>query len=123
MNPEIMYADPEAIIKLAECGNSASDIAYILGIPVSTFHDKYKSLYLEGRAHLKNRILKKQLQKALLEGSVPMLIHLGKTICGQTEKQQIEHSGNAPITIQHYGNGPALPYQETKQKDVSDSSS
>lgn len=80
---------------------SAEDCAKKLGVSVDTLERRIKEKYSIGFAEFKpkcrelmmSNILAKQYEVAM-GGNVQMLIWTGKQYCGQSDKQEIEHSGS-----------------------------
>ena len=65
---------------------------------------------------MKNSIRRTQLDVALKDRSVAMLNWLGKQYCGQKEsKQEIDHKGDVPFIIKHYGTKPSKPWSPKKK--------
>jgi DNA-binding CsgD family transcriptional regulator len=82
--------------KLASYGLTNKEISEALGYDDSTLKRKFENFLIKGRANLKQRLKKKQIQVAL-SGNVSMLIWLGKQYLGQAEK--IEESGDYKIIV------------------------
>ena len=84
----------EIVEKRMEAGNSAKTIAMSFNINIDTFYDRFKKEYGVSFADYsvntpqlgKDNILYTQYMKALA-GSVPMLMWLGKVMCGQREPE------------------------------------
>jgi hypothetical protein len=95
---------------LLEAGASGVDIAGSLGIHENTLYNRCKddlgvdfvAFKAKNRAKGDNELLKAQYEKAVKEKDNTMLIFLGKARLNQSDKQQIELSGNpeAPVTFQ-----------------------
>ncbi len=82
------------IVRLASKGSTDDYIAWRLGIPKSSLSDKYKHLLDLGKAVRNGDIQRKQFQLAM-NGSVPMLIWLGKNLLNQCNK--VEQVGDDPL--------------------------
>lgn len=83
--------DAGIVLRMAEIGATVGHIAYALDTTEDTLHDHFRRELDAGRSNGDVSILKKQYEKAM-EGSVPMLIWLGKQRLGQTDKQAIENT-------------------------------
>ena len=84
------------IEKLASYGLTNKEIAEALGYDDSTLKRKFENFLIKGRANLKQRLKKKQIQVAM-SGNVSMLIWLGKQYLGQSEK--VEETGDYQIIV------------------------
>ena len=82
--------------KLASYGLTNKEISEALGYDDSTLKRKFENFLVKGRAALKQRLKKKQIQVAL-SGNVVMLIWLGKQYLGQTDK--VEETGDYKIVV------------------------
>lgn len=74
--------------RLAAIGCSDDEIGYTLSISETTLKTRCRKSLDVGRAKMKVRLRRRQLQAAM-KGSVPMLIWLGKQYLGQTDRQTI----------------------------------
>jgi hypothetical protein len=96
--------DPEMIRALAAVGCTVYEIANQCGFSEQNFHDlkkKYPEIQEaidQGKAELHKSLRKKQIDVAM-EGNVPMLIHLGKTQLGQSEKLTLAGDKENPLTV------------------------
>ncbi len=82
---EIIVRDiSEQIEEMAGYGLTNIEIANVLGIDDSTLGRNYENILTKGRANLKMKLRKAQIDAAL-KGNTVMLIWLGKQILGQTE--------------------------------------
>jgi len=84
------------IEKMASFGLTNKEIAEALGYDENTLKRNFEIFLTKGKANLKQRLKRKQIQVAL-GGNVSMLIWLGKQYLGQTEK--VEESGDYKINI------------------------
>ena len=84
------------IQKLATYGLTNIEIAEATGFDDSTLKRKFENFLIKGRAILKKRLKRKQIEVAM-NGNVVMLIWLGKQYLGQADK--IEGNGELKITI------------------------
>ena len=82
--------------KLASYGLTNKEISEALGYDDSTLKRKFENFLIKGRANLKQRLKKKQIQVAM-SGNVTMLIWLGKQYLGQADK--LEETGDYKIVI------------------------
>ena len=88
--------EEQKIEKFASYGLTNKEIAEALGYDEATFQRNFEIFLTKGRANLKVRLKRKQIDVAL-KGNVVMLIWLGKQYLGQAEKT--EESGDYEITI------------------------
>lgn len=95
-----LVLDHKVVEGMAFGGASDIAIAMYLGISVDTLNRRAQETLDKGRETAKVRILQKQMELAM-KGNPTMLIWLGKVRCGQTEKQQVEHTGasGGPLEI------------------------
>jgi hypothetical protein len=115
----------EVLFKLAKIGCTYGEIADIIGMPYKEFIDQRKinpdidDAINAGRAELKANIRRGQLQVAMpdpendYKGNAPMLIHLGKVVCGQNEIIEVKEDINVKLT---WGNK-EIYSNENKDKD------
>ena len=82
--------------KLASYGLTNKEIAEALGFDDTTLKRKFENFLTKGKANLKQRLKKKQIEVAL-GGNVSMLIWLGKNYLGQADK--IDENGEYEIVI------------------------
>ena len=64
--------------QLAAHGNTISDCARILNIDAMAFRHRYLEDFEQGQTELRTKIRAKQIELAIEEGNVQMLIHLSK---------------------------------------------
>ena len=88
--------EEKKIEKLATFGLTNLEIGEVLGYDDSTLKRNFENFLTKGRAVLKQRLRRKQIEVAI-KGNVTMLIWLGKQYLGQAEK--VEESGDYEITI------------------------
>ena len=99
--PQKLVTDYAQIEKLSEIGCSDEEIAGVIGVGKRTFvrmkqRDDNLVLALDrGKANLNVKLRRFQIEMAL-SGSVPMLIHLGKTVLGQGQPK-IEETKENPL--------------------------
>lgn len=89
--------DAEGVAKLAAIGCSINTIAEFYNVSVQTIMENFHNAYQDGYQAVSSRIRSKQVELAL-NGNVPMLIHLGKTMLKQKEITEVVHSVEQPIT-------------------------
>ena len=85
------------IEKMASFGLTNLEICDVLGYDDTTLKRNFENFLTKGRAVLKQRLRRKQIDVAL-KGNVTMLIWLGKQYLGQAEK--IEENGDYKITVE-----------------------
>ena len=87
--PKKYNIDTDKVTQLASFGCTNLEIAEFFGCDESLLRKSYSEFLTKGRSTGKMRL--RQLQwEAAKNGSVPMLIWLGKQILGQTDKREIE---------------------------------
>jgi DNA-binding CsgD family transcriptional regulator len=82
--------------KLASFGLTNKEIAEALGYDDTTLKRKFENFLIKGKANLKQRLKRKQIQVAL-GGNVSMLIWLGKQYLDQ--KDRMEESGDYNLNV------------------------
>jgi hypothetical protein len=82
--------------KLSSCGLTNKEIADALGYDDTTLKRKFENFLTKGRANLKQKLKRKQIQVAM-QGNVAMLIWLGKQYLDQSEK--VVETGDYQIVI------------------------
>ena len=95
--------------KLASYGLTNKEIAEALGYDDTTLKRKFENFLTKGKANLRQRFKKKQLDGAL-GGNVSMLIWLGKQYLGQSDK--LDENGEYEIVI----NRKTIEDQRQKEK-------
>jgi len=80
--------DLEQVRRMAACGCTDREIAFILGVSEAFLRRKARQALDQGRAQLQKSLRRKQLEMAR-RGSVPMLIWLGKQYLGQRDRQDV----------------------------------
>ena len=88
--PKKYDIDTEQVEYLASIGCTNIEIADMYGCSSDLLEKSYSEYLTKGRATLKKRLRKAQLDLAL-NGNATMLIWLGKQMLDQTDKQEIEH--------------------------------
>lgn len=87
----------DEVRKLAAIGCSINNIADFFQVSPNTIIENFHSAYLDGSRAVSSRLRSKQVELAM-NGNVPMLIHLGKTMLKQKEVTEHIHSVEQPIT-------------------------
>lgn len=93
--PSRREIDLDKVYELASIGMSCQKICDFFGVALSTYESNqdWVDVYKEGNASYFQLILKNQIEVATDKthrGQTSMLIHLGKTMLGQSEKIQNE---------------------------------
>ena len=88
--PKKYDIDPKQVEKLAGYGCTNTEIAGVYGCSADLIDKSYSEFLTKGRANLKKRLRKAQLDSAL-SGNSTMLIWLGKQMLGQVDRQEVEH--------------------------------
>ena len=88
--PKKYDIDTNEVEKLAGYGCTNIEIADFFVCSSDLIEKSYSEFLRKGRANLKKRLRKAQLDTAL-SGNSTMLIWLGKQMLGQVDKQEIEH--------------------------------
>jgi len=96
--------------KLASYGLTNKEISEALGYDDSTLKRKFENFLTKGKANLKQRLKRKQIDVAL-GGNVSMLIWLGKQYLGQADK--LDENGEYEIVI----NRTTIEDKRQKEKD------
>src|SRR5574338_1198980 len=96
--------------KLASYGLTNKEIAEALGYDDSTLKRKFENFLTKGKANLKQRLKRKQIDVAL-SGNVSMRIWLGKKYLGQADK--LDENGEYEIVI----NRKTIEDQRQKEKE------
>ena len=89
--PKKYDIDPKEVEKLERYGCTNVEIADFYGCDESLISKSYSRNITKGKADLKYNLRKAQYDSAI-NGSVPMLIWLGKQMLGQSDKQEIDHN-------------------------------
>ena len=88
--PKKYNIDTTEVEKLAGYGCTNIEIANFFGCSSDLIEKSYSEFLTKGRADLKKRIRKAQIDSACA-GNPTMLIWLGKQMLNQTDKQEVEH--------------------------------
>ena len=83
--PRKYDVDGKEVQKLAQIGCTAREIGDFFECPEAVITGTYKDFYTKGREGMKQRLRKKQIERAM-GGSDTMLIWLGKQYLEQKEK-------------------------------------
>lgn len=100
MGRKAIKIDLKVLAGLAGQRLSQTDIAAIMGFSKRTLEkglaedDAVREAYEKGKADAKSKVSGEVMRRAMgKNGSDALLLHLHKTMCGQTEKIQVEHTG------------------------------
>lgn len=85
----------EDIADVFEC-----DVDTITAWCKRTYNQTFSEVFRQKRGQGKVSLRRMQWKSAEA-GSVPMQIFLGKNLLGQSDRQEIEHSGEIPIVIEN----------------------
>ena len=94
--------DVKQIEMLSGFGCSILEMAEFFTVDESLLRRRYMDKIRRGRQKLKLRIRQLQLKYAAA-GSVPLLIFLGKNLLNQTDKQQVDMTGNLEAVLKECG--------------------
>jgi len=100
--PKILKINPEKVEMLASFGCSTIEIAKFFGCDESTIRKKFSSELASGKEQMKIRLRQLQWKHASL-GNTALLIFLGKQYLGQSEKQEVDFSGNLETILKECG--------------------
>ena len=75
----------DVVKELAERGSPEAEIAAVIGMPEKKFARRYRKVFRQARAQGAAELRRVQWSKAD-EGSVPMLIWLGRQMLGQSQE-------------------------------------
>ena len=89
--PKKYDIDTNEVEKLSGYGCTNTEIADFFGCSADLIEKSYSEFLTKGRANLKKRLRKAQLDTAV-QGNATMLIWLGKQMLGQVDRQEIEHT-------------------------------
>lgn len=103
------YPEQDQVYSLAAIGLSNDDICAITQLDSDELDLHYAESLALGRANMRKNILNTQIEIAIEERDKTMLIHLGKALCGQSEKYEHEHKGEV-INVVSYGDEPLKPF-------------
>lgn len=92
--------DEKLVEGMASVGATIEEIADFCGVSRDTIERRFLSTIHRVKAQAKFSLRQAQL-RAALKGNPAMLIWLGKSMLGQTEKTQVEHTGSegGPLTV------------------------
>jgi hypothetical protein len=103
--PAKIVFDLDKIEAWAQVGCSYNEMAALMGCSHVYFNSQRKAreevqdAIDRGRANMHKSLRVKQLDVALNEGSVPMLIHLGKSELGQTDRMEFNQNISGDLII------------------------
>ncbi len=100
--PKKLNIDSDKVELLASYACSTAEIARFFHCDESTIRKKYKSELESGREQMKIKLRQLQFKHAAL-GNTALLIFLGKQYLGQSEKQEVDFSGNLETILKECG--------------------
>lgn len=92
MGRPLKEIDADQVERLASIGCTQDEIAGFFGVDQSTISRRFASEMALGASRCKISLRRRQW-KAAGGGNVPMLIHLGKQILGQSDRHAFDFSG------------------------------
>jgi len=104
--------NPDQVAALASIGCTEIEVATVLDCSAKTIHRRFVQHFLQGKANLKTKLRKKQVEMALA-GNVSLLMWLGKQYLDQTDKQELMGKGGEslvqPASINyHFADGTVI---------------
>jgi hypothetical protein len=90
--------DADQVFRLARLGLTQADIAEVFDVSQSVISERFRSEFTRARGHWKLSLRLAQWKRAKA-GSDAMLIHLGKSVLGQTYKLDITAKGGLPTVV------------------------
>ena len=106
LSPQHFFKTPDEMVALfadlPEALSSTVEIAKFFGCDESTIRKKYKSELASGKEQMKIKLRQLQWKHASL-GNTALLIFLGKQYLGQSEKQEVDFSGNLEAILKECG--------------------
>jgi hypothetical protein len=93
--------DSEQVLELAKLHCTIEEMSAVFNCDRKTLYNRFHDVIERGKEQGKMSLRRKQVEMAL-SGNVPMLIWLGKNYLGQTDKQEIEHSGGITVELVKY---------------------
>ena len=97
--------DEIALAEIAlESGATDNRLAVLFGVDPKTMTANYSKLLAQKRAERKVAIARAQYRQGVKRGDTTMLIWLGKVELEQTDKVQVDHTGNVTMKFD-YANG------------------
>lgn len=88
--------DGEQVRRMAAIGCTDREIALVLGVSEATLRRRCRAALDAGRTRLRRSLRRKQWEVAR-NGSVPMLIWLGKQYLGQSDRQEVLHGERVAV--------------------------
>ena len=103
--PKRIWADEqkEKIEQMALDNCHLDTIALALDVPKQSLVDSFRTFICQKRAEGRTILRRAQREKAVNGRDTGMLCFLGKNELGQTDKQEMAHTGNIAVTIVNYG--------------------
>lgn len=114
--PKILKIESKEVELLASFGCNTIEIAKFFGCDESTIRKKYKSELASGKEQMKIKLRQLQWKHASL-GNTALLIFLGKQYLGQSEKQEVDFSGNLETILKEcgYEDNPISPVDDAQK--------
>lgn len=105
------------------CGCSGAQVAAKIGIGSDCLYLRVKeefgvdfSAYMQQKRATGETLVKEaQFDEAVRKRNTSMLIWIGKQMLGQSERQEVAHSGNIPIQIVSYNGKELEPWKDEKE--------
>jgi transcription initiation factor TFIIIB Brf1 subunit/transcription initiation factor TFIIB len=92
----------EQVFRMAKLGMTQAEIAEVYDVDQSTISKRFSSEFASARGQWKMSLRRAQSRRAIKDGSDAMLIHLGKTYLGQTDRLDITSHGESVTTVMHF---------------------
>lgn len=101
--------DAKMVEDLAAMFHTQREIATLLGCSVDIISDRFSEAYWLGRARVKSKVRKKQLDRAVKDGSDRMLIWIGLQELDQKHRHELSGDADAPLVFEAIVPGSTLP--------------
>ncbi len=95
MGRPLKEIDAEQVFKLAQLGCTQEEIGDFFGVSQQCISERFQVEYTRARSHWKQSLRRAQTRRAIRDGSDSMLIHLGKTYLGQTDRLDVTSNGTS----------------------------
>ena len=107
--------DGPTVEYLASIGCTQDEIAGYFGVDQSQISRRFASVYAQAQSQCKITLRKRQWNAS--KRSVPMMIHLGKHMLGQTEKNETSDPDNIIDEIRHETGQQGMAQESTEGDD------
>ena len=87
----------KTVFLAAANGSTTEEAAYYAGITPKALHNNYSAEFEAGQNAMRIKIKQKQLDVALKDGNVQMLIWVGKQHCDQKDRHDFSTSSNEEL--------------------------